>query len=153
VQKLRLKVLDQDLYKAELGDGGFGPRNPGDAGIDLRSTRTCHIGRGETTKIGLGIAIELPHDSVGWLTGRSSTSLAWGLLTHEGKIDAGYRGQIHAIVTALTDDVTIERGERIAQLVVVRIYEPGHGLAPWTVVDELSGSARGARGLGSTGRA
>lgn len=152
MRHLRLKVLDESLYAEELGSRGFGPRKPGDAGVDLRAVEDRKIGHRETAKIGLGIAIEIPPDTVGWLTGRSSTATTLGLLTHEGKIDAGYRGQIHAIVTALDGDVQINRGERIAQLVIVKIVPPVNSFAHWEVVEELSASERGARGLGSTGR-
>lgn len=150
--RLLLKVLDEELYTDELGDRGFGPRKPGDAGVDLRSTETRKIGHRETAKIGLGVAIALPFNTVGWLTGRSSTALTLGLLTHEGKIDAGYRGQIHAILTALDGDCVINRGERIAQLVIVRICPPLDVFSHWEIVQKLDNSERGSYGLGSTGR-
>jgi len=82
------------------------------------------------------------------LTGRSSSSLEFGLLIHEGKIDSGYRGEVHCICTAQGSPTTIERGERIAQLVVLRIADPDE----WTLVKTLIPSSRGDAGLGSTGR-
>lgn len=144
---MRIHVLDDDLYAAELS-GGFGPRQPGDAGLDLRSAQNITIVPGTVWKIPLGVALELDGNQVGWLTGRSSLSLTYGLLTHEGKIDSGYRGEVHAIVQAFGRSVNISRGERIVQIVVVNIEPPSQ----WEVAQELTLTQRGALGLGSTGR-
>ena len=152
----RIAVLEgsTSTYEEEL-ERGFVPKNPGDAGIDLRAAQLTNVPYGQTVAIPLGVALQMPEGTVGWLTGRSSTVLSLGLLTHEGKIDAGYRGEVHAIVTALTRGVTISEGERVAQLVllplaVVMSKEYGE----WEAVDrtDLEDSARGSMGLGSTGR-
>lgn len=144
---MKVRVLDKELYSQELADG-FGPKQPGDAGIDLRAVEDTHVGYRQTAKIPLGISFELPEDTVGWLTGRSSTALAFGLLSHEGKIDSGYRGEVHAIVTAIENSCHITRGERIAQLVVVKIERP----TEWEIAEHLGDTVRGKHGLGSTGR-
>lgn len=148
---LRLRLLDEELYAGDLM-GGFSnpilmPRYPGDAGLDLRSTQSRKIFAGETAEIPLGVAVEVPVGYVGWLTGRSTTALRMGLFTHEGKIDAGYRGEIHAFCTAQGSPVNVERGDRLAQLVIVAIQAPR-----WEVVQELPETERGDKGLGSTGR-
>jgi dUTP pyrophosphatase len=154
---MKLKVLDSALYSEEL-ENGFGPKQPGDAGIDLRAAEDTAVGYRQTAKIPLGIAFQLPYSTVGWLTGRSSSTLAFGLLTHEGKIDSGYRGEVHGIVTALERSCEIARGERICQMVVLPIWLPdgtarAHQWMPeWRVVDELENTTRGKMGLGSTGR-
>lgn len=145
---LRLQVLDKDLYEQELSGEGFAPKQPGDAGIDLRAREDTQVGFQQTAKIPLGVAFQLPPFTVGWLTGRSSSTLSFGLLTHEGKIDSGYRGEVHAIVTALEHSCHIARGERIAQMVVVEILPP----TSWLKVERLEGTERGKKGLGSTGR-
>ena len=145
-----IKVLDRDLYKEELTQGFQGKRD-GDAGIDLRCPRDLLIPQGSAIPVPLGICVQLPPETVGWVTGRSSTSVKMGLLTHEGKIDRGYRGEIHALVQNVlpTHQVAIKRGDRIAQLVVVKVVLPGPQM--WRVVDELGVSERGDGGLGSTG--
>jgi len=149
---LRIAVLDKQLYDAELEDG-FAPVQPGDAGIDLRAAEGVDVGYRQTATIPLGVAIEIAEDQVGWLTGRSSSTLSFGLLFREGKIDSGYRGEIHAIVTALERSCHITRGERIAQLVILRIVPPGGvGKFGWEAVEELGRTVRGKHGLGSTGR-
>lgn len=144
---MQIKVLDRDLYSAEVERGSFEPRYPGDAGVDLRSRIDVRVHAGETEKIPLGVAVDIPTGYVGWMTGRSTTCLEFGLLTHEGKIDSGYRGEIHTFVTALGSPVALRRGERISQLVVVSIDTP-----PFVVVQELTETSRGDLGLGSSGK-
>lgn len=145
--ELRLKVLDRDLYTAETQESRFGAQRLGDAGLDLRARFDITVNPGPPVRIPLGVSFEFPGEYVGWLTGRSSLSLSYGLITHEGKIDSGYRGEVHAIVQAMTVPVQITRGERIAQIVIVKIEPP-----KWTIVEELSETDRGKLGLGSTGR-
>jgi dUTPase len=91
-----IKVLDRDLYKEELAQGFQGKRD-GDAGIDLRCPHDLVIPQGSAIPVPLGICVQLPPETVGWVTGRSSTSVKLGLLTHEGKIDRGYRGFIDMV--------------------------------------------------------
>jgi dUTP pyrophosphatase len=146
---MKIKVLPraEAIYRQDL-DYGFGPRQEGDAGIDLRAAEQNVVVKGATVAVPLGVAVELDRDTVGWITGRSSTVLSFGLLTHEGKIDSGYRGEIHALVTALLKDVVIDAGERIAQLVVLPIAPADS----WRSTATMTDTARGVKGLGSTGR-
>ena len=69
------------------------------------------------------------------------------VLNAPGTIDADYRGEVCVILVNLSDQpYTVERGERIAQLVLAR-----HEVIEWEEVDELAESDRGAGGFGSTG--
>lgn len=140
---MRIKLLDPELY-----EDGIAPKYWGDAGIDLRARDDTIVHAGATAQIRLGVSVEIPLGCVGWLTSRSTTALSFGLITHEGKIDSGYRGEIHAFVTAQGSPVEIRRGERICQLVVLSIMPPTH----WQVSDFISPTERGEKGLGSTGR-
>lgn len=142
---LLIKVLDEELYP-ELMGREQSKQHPGDAGLDLKAREQTTIWAGASAKLPLGVAVQIPQGFVGWLTGRSTTALKLGLLSHEGKIDSGYRGEIHFFGTALGSPVLIERGMRICQLVAVRIEAPH-----WTVTDELGATERGLDGLGSTG--
>jgi dUTP diphosphatase len=149
---LSLKLLDEELYAGDLVEGLSGkavlvPRYQGDAGLDLRARDDVRIFAGQTAEVRLGVAVEVPEGFVGWLTGRSTTSLTMGLFVHEGKIDAGYRGEIHCFCTAQGSPVEVNRGDRLCQLVVVAIQAPR-----WEVVSDLSSTARNTHGLGSTGR-
>jgi dUTP pyrophosphatase len=142
---MKIRVLDKELYSEELRYG-FGPAREGDAGLDLRIREDVLVVQGKTLVVPLGVAIELPPCTVGLMTGRSSLT-GQGMLSLEGKIDAGYRGEIHAQLTPLSGAVELKRGERVAQLIVIDIHEPN-----WQVVDELSNSSRGDNRFGSTGR-
>jgi dUTP pyrophosphatase len=143
----RLKLLDEELYAEDVKHSIFRPKFEADAGLDLRARTTTKVHAGETKVIPLGIAVEIPFGRVGWLTGRSSTAIDRGLFVHEGKIDAGYRGEINCFVTAQGAPVTVERGDRLCQLVTVVIESP-----TWESVIELTHTDRGEQGLGSSGR-
>ena len=124
--------------------------HPGDAGMDLRSRVSVVLAPGERALVPTGIAIALPTGFVALAHPRSGLALKHGvtLLNSPGTIDAGYRGEIGVILInhdPITN-VVIERGDRIAQLV---IQEVAH--ATWTEVEMLPGSHRGSGGFGSTG--
>lgn len=141
---MKYQILDQELY-----DGApLGPRYQHDAGIDLRIRETVTVHAGQVSKVPLGIAFALPPGTVGWLTGRSSAHVERGLFCHEGKIDPGYRGEVHAFLTSTGSPVLVERGERICQLLVVQIMQAHH----WQEVTQLEDTERGERGFGSSGR-
>jgi dUTP pyrophosphatase len=71
------------------------------------------------------------------------------LVNTPGLVDAGYRDELAVLLlnTDPTDDFSLRRGERIAQLVVQRVEH-----VSWLPVDSLSESVRGAGGFGHTGR-
>ena len=69
------------------------------------------------------------------------------VLNSPGTVDADYRGEIGVILVNLSnEDFVIENGERIAQLIIAK-----HERAEWLEVAELSETARGEGGFGSTG--
>ena len=125
--------------------------HPGDAGLDLYSTEAAHLGPGERWSVGTGIAVEIPAGHAGLVLPRSGLAREHGiaLVNSPGLIDAGYRGEVRVLLlnTDPAETVRIEAGARIAQLVVspVVLVEP-------VEVAELSDSARGDGGFGSTGR-
>jgi dUTP pyrophosphatase len=124
--------------------------HPGDAGVDLITTRAAELPPGERAVLPTGIAIALPDGYAAFVHPRSGLAARCGvaLVNAPGTVDAGYRGEIKVIVVNLDprETVRFESGDRIAQLVVqqverVRFHE----------VAELPGSARAAGGFGSTG--
>lgn len=125
--------------------------HPGDAGLDLYSIEGGHIGPGERWSLGTGIAVEIPEGHAGLVLPRSGLAREHGitLVNSPGLIDAGYRGEIRVLLlnTDPAETVRIEAGARIAQLVVSPV-----SLAEPVEVAELSDSARGDGGFGSTGR-
>lgn len=99
-------------------------------------------------RVPLGIAVHLPPNTYGRLTGRSSTSLR-GLFVIEGIIDADYRGRVDAMVHNFSDaPVLLKAGERFAQLIITPCIN-----CNISQVEHLSLSARGTGGFGSTGHA
>lgn len=121
--------------------------HPGDAGLDLYSLQSGELAPGEGKVIRTGIALEIAEGFVGLVADRSSMAKR-GLKTAGGIIDAGYRGEIHIVLWNISPQPQkFEGGERIAQLLMVKIATP-------TVeeVKVLNTSERGAKGFGSSGR-
>ncbi len=124
----------------------------GDAGLDLRALEGVTLEPGARATIRTGLAVELPPGHAGLVLPRSGLAARHGLalVNAPGLIDAGFRGEL-AVVLLNTDReaaFTVAPGDRIAQLVVVAVAAPEP-----VEVDELTGSARGAGGFGSSGRA
>ena len=124
--------------------------HPDDAGADLVTTVGLRIPPGGRSKVPTGVAIALPAGYVGFVLPRSGLADRFGLgiLNAPGAIDAGYRGEIMVVLVNHDREVTIEleRGDRIAQLVVQRVEH-----AAFREVAALPASIRGERGHGSTG--
>ena len=124
--------------------------HPGDAGLDLRANADVEVPPGERAMIPTGVAVAIPDGHAGLVLPRSGLASKHGLTlaNSPGLIDAGYRGELIVAVVNLdrTDAVTITKGERIAQLVVVALPD----VSP-RFVQELPDSARGEGGFGSSG--
>jgi dUTP pyrophosphatase len=103
----------------------------------------------ERTLIPTGLFIELPAGFEAQIRPRSGMALKKGitLVNAPGTIDADYRGEIKLITINLSnDEVTIQDGERIAQMVIAM-----HEKAEWEQVELLEETDRGAGGFGHTG--
>jgi dUTP pyrophosphatase len=124
--------------------------NPGDAGADLKSTEDIIIPSRGRALIHTGVKIALPAGYVALVHPRSGLAAKSGItvLNAPGTVDAGYRGEIMVTLFNSSDiDFSVQRGDRIAQLVVQQFET-----ANFVSVRELPESERGARGFGSTGR-
>jgi len=122
----------------------------GDGGVDLYAREGCLLGAGERSAVPTGIAVAVPDGYAGFVTPRSGLAINAGLsvVNGPGLIDAGYRGEIKVVLVNLSSEAfRIERGDRIAQLVVVPVAKQ-----EFDVVDTLPESGRGDGGFGSTGR-
>ncbi len=122
------------------------------AGMDLRAniSEPLTLKPLERAIIKTGLFIELPVGYEAQVRPRSGLAAKKGItvLNAPGTIDADYRGEIGVILANLSnDDFRVEDGERVAQLVIAK-----HERAEWIEVRELSETARGAGGFGSTGR-
>jgi dUTP pyrophosphatase len=123
--------------------------HPGDAGLDLHASTALTIAPGAWATVPTGITVELPPGTEAQVRPRSGLAHRHGVtvLNAPGTIDEGYRGEVGVILInhgAAPFEVT--PGARIAQLVVQRRLE-----IQVVEVDELSATARGAGGFGSTG--
>jgi dUTP pyrophosphatase len=125
---------------------------PGDAGADLvaRTGVTLAPGGGRAV-VPTGIALAIPVGYAGFVQPRSGLAMRHGVtcLNTPGLIDSGYRDEL-AVLLVNTDPDTpyeVQRGDRIAQLVIQRVET-----AAFVEVTELPPSERGLGGFGSTGR-
>ena len=125
---------------------------PGAAGCDLRAAIEVPllILPGGRARVPTGLAVAIPEGYEGQVRIRSGLAHDKGLaiVNAPGTIDSDYRGEIRVIVANLgSEPVTLERGERIAQLVFAPVSR-----ARFEKVSELPSSQRGEGGFGSTGR-
>lgn len=122
------------------------------AGIDLRAaiSEPITLQPLQRTLVKTGLFLELPAGTEAQVRPRSGLALKQGItvLNAPGTIDADYRGEIGVILINLgAETAVISPGDRIAQLVFAR-YEQ----AVFEEVNELTATARGAGGFGSTGK-
>jgi dUTP pyrophosphatase len=124
--------------------------HPGDAGADLYAAEDVELLPGERAVVGTGVAIALPDGYAAFVHPRSGLAARHGitLVNAPGTVDAGYRGEIRVtlINTDAKEPFRVQRGDRVAQLVVQRVER-----AAFYEVERLPGSVRGANGFGSTG--
>lgn len=124
---------------------------PFSAGMDVRAANEQPIvlkpmGR---ALVPTGLYLEIPAGYEVQVRPRSGLAAKKGVtvLNAPGTIDADYRGEVCVILVNLsTEDFVVEKGERIAQLVLAR-----HEVIEWEQVDALASSERGEGGFGSTG--
>jgi len=124
--------------------------HPGDAGLDLYALEPATVGPGESASVATGIAIQVPPGQAGLVLPRSGLAARNGiaLVNGPGLIDAGYRGELRVLLlnTDRSAAFEVSAGDRIAQLVLVKIEEPEA-----LEVHELDDSERGVGGFGSSG--
>ena len=141
--KLPIKRLDPSV---ELPSYAY----DGDAGLDLRSNEDVTLEPFERRLVATGLAIAIPDGYAGFVQPRSGLALREGLsmANTPGLIDAHYRGELKVCAINLDphNPIHIERGERIAQLVIQKVP-----VVELEEVDELDETERGCGGFGSSG--
>ena len=143
--QIRVQRLDPDLPLPRQ-------QHPDDAGYDLhaRDTLTIEPGGGRAL-VPTGLAVAIPAGCAGFVLPRSGLALEHGVgcLNAPGLIDSLYRGELKVLLinTDPTEPFLVQRGDRIAQLVVQRVED-----VEWAEVAELDQTARDTFGFGSTGR-
>lgn len=139
---LKIKKLNPDAVVPSYS-------HPGDAGLDIFALDALTIGPGESKMVKTGISIELPPGTEGQVRPRSGLALKhqMTLLNSPGTIDEGYRGEIGVIVINHgKQSFEVTKGMKIAQLLVKPVIR-----VEVEEVADLSDTARGAGGFGSTG--
>jgi dUTP pyrophosphatase len=127
----------------------------GDAGVDLFSAEDLELAPGHRALVRTGIAVAIPHGMVGLVHPRSGLAARVGLsiVNSPGTVDAGYRGEIKVSLINLdpATPIVINRGDRIAQLLVQRVELVD--LVEVSSFDEagMAETSRGDGGHGSSG--
>ena len=125
----------------------------GDAGADLIARIDVVLPRrGGRAVVPTGVAVAIPTGFAGLVLPRSGLAVRHGLtcLNAPGLVDSGYRGELQVVLVNHDPehDYAVSRGDRIAQLVLIRVEQ-----AAFELVGEagLGGSQRGGGGFGHTG--
>jgi len=141
---VRIRRLDGDLPLPAA-------QHPDDAGYDLHAAVDAHLDpAGGRALVPTGIAIAVPSGSAGFVLPRSGLALNHGVtcLNTPGLIDPLYRGELKVLLVNTDPNraYDVERGDRIAQLVLLHVE-----MIEWVVVDDLGETERSTFGFGSTG--
>lgn len=144
----------ENILVKRLREGAFLPSlgSAGAAGADLYACleEKIAIAPGETAFIPTGLAMAIPQGFAGLIFARSGTACKRGLAPANkvGVIDSDYRGEILVALHNHGNQVqTVEKGERIAQLLIMPVFTP-----VFQEKAELDETDRNAGGFGSTGK-
>jgi len=126
------------------------PQTPGASGYDLRAAvdATLRLGPGRARLVPTGLRLAIPPGYEAQVRPRSGLAVKSqiGVLNSPGTIDSDYRGEVQVLLFNFGEtEFTIERGDRIAQLIFARVHRPR--LEPRA----LDATERGAGGFGHTG--
>jgi dUTP pyrophosphatase len=137
------------ILKVALDDKALMPTkaHETDAGYDIYSPVCRTIIPKGSVIIDTGVHVDIPKGYVGMLKSKSGLNVKHGIIS-EGVIDSGYSGSIVVKLNNLSDEFyTIEKKDKITQLVVIPIAE-----TELVQVESFAGGERGDNGFGSTGR-
>lgn len=116
-----------------------------DSGADVFAAKDVIILPGKVEKIPTGIGLHLPDGYDAVIHCKSGLSSKQGLMMANAPIDAGYKGEIHAIIfNSSNSEIKISKGDKIGQIVIRPVIYA-------EFVSEL-GVERGTNGFGSTGK-
>lgn len=142
VESMRIRYSGGTLHHATVGSAGY----------DLFSSRAVDIHQGGlSVPVPTGIRLEIPNGYVGFICSRSGLVLKHGVevANAPGVIDSDYRGEVVVLLrnmSHVTHRVSV--GDRIAQIVFIRVETPQFERID---ISDLSHTARGQSGFGSTG--
>ncbi len=146
--EIKIKRLDKKYTDIPLPEYS----TDGSAGMDIRAAIDNEIilKKGKIGLVPTNLSVEIPKGYEIQVRPRSGLALKHGIgvLNSPGTIDSDYRGEIKIIMMNFSDeDFIIKSGDRIAQLVVSKVY-----LAKFSETDNLNDSHRGEGGFGHTGK-
>jgi dUTP pyrophosphatase len=144
--RVPLHQLDPDLPVPSYA-------RPGDAGADLLAREPVVLAaRGGRAVVPTGVIVAIPPGYAGFVLPRSGLAVRHGVtcLNTPGLVDAGYRGELQVVLVNHdpTQDYAVQRGDRVAQLVIMKVEEAAFDLV---AEEELGQTARGSGGFGHTG--
>lgn len=117
------------------------------AGADLFAAECITLAPGARHAVATGLAVQIPPGWYGRIAPRSGLAARHGIDTLAGVIDADYRGEVKVLLINLgSEPVTLQIGDRIAQLIIERA-----AVCEFVATPELATTERGRRGFGSTG--
>lgn len=134
--------------RVSLEAGAFLPEraHATDAGADIRTPRGVVVPACGSVTIRTGVHVELPPGTVGMLKSKSGLNVRRNVVG-EGVIDQGYDGEVVVKLYNMGDShVTLPRGSKVIQLVVMPVLYPNYRRA-----ERIAGGERGSAGFGSTG--
>jgi len=150
IEKVRIKVR---RLKDEFSDIPLPEYSTqGSSGLDIRAAvkEEIVISPGEIKLVETNLSVEIPETYEMQVRPRSGLAAKYGIgiLNSPGTVDSDYRGEIKIILINFgKEDFKIFRGDRIAQLVISKIYK-----AELIETDGLELSERGEGGFGHTGK-
>ena len=136
---MKIKLIDFGVPESQLP---FRPHG-NDAGADVYMPYDCTLQPGEIAKVPLGFGIEVPDGYAGFVFPRTSMAVR-GLVCELPPVHSGYRGEIHAIISNVSNKPQkLSKGTRVGQLVIT----------PVVIADFVTdlGAECGTGGFGSTG--
>lgn len=144
-KNMQIPVVDKSNHKHSLPSF----MTPGSAGVDLRSDINITMLPNQRVLIPTGLYVALPVGYEAQIRPRSGLAMKGiTVLNSPGTIDADYRGEIKVLLISHSQDAyTIEKGDRIAQMVVSKVEQ-----FKWDPVLSLDTTARAEGGFGHTGR-
>lgn len=150
MEKINLKIKRLSGKFADIELPGYSTE--GSSGMDIRAavSDVLLISPGKVALVPTDLSVEIPYGYEIQVRPRSGLAAknSIGVLNSPGTIDSDYRGEVKIILMNFGEkDFVINRGDRIAQLVVSKVYK-----AEITVTEELNNTIRGEGGFGHTGK-
>jgi len=140
IQRLEFKRLEPEATLPTRGSVAA-------AGLDLYSINDVTIPPRQRVLARTGLAVAIPEGFYGRIAPRSGLAMKTGLDVLSGVIDADYRGEIGCLLYNTSDEtIELPKHSKMCQLIIEKIITPE---AAWS--DDLTATARGAGGFGSTG--